>query len=162
MLRLANQDDLPFLKDMLYEASHTQGVPPSEEEFNSPRVVAYLVDWVRPGDCGLIAVNDSGIAVGAAWYRLFTPDNPGFGFVDEQTPELAIALEAESRGKGIGSRLLAGLKNIARAQGHTKLSLSVEPGNLRARLLYAKLGFREISVSEESLVMTVGLPPKRT
>lgn len=162
MLRLANQDDLPFLKLMLYEACHTKGVPPSEEELKDPKVSGYLDGWIRTGDCGLISVSDSGDLQGAAWYRLFRADAPGYGFADEQTPELVIAVVPDARGKGTGSRLLAGLKNVARAQGHEKLSLSVEPGNLRARLLYAKVGFREISASEETLVMTVALPPKRS
>lgn len=161
MLRLANQDDLQFLIEMLYEASHTRGVPPTEEELNDPQVSGYLDGWVRTGDCGLIAVDASGDPQGAAWYRLFSADAPGYGFVDERTPELAIAVVADARGKGIGSQLLAGLKKVARAQGHEKLSLRVEPGNLRARLLYAKVGFREVRSSEDTLVMTVALPPKR-
>ncbi len=42
---------------------------------------------------------------------------------------------------------------MARAQGHRRLSLAVEPKNLRARLLYSKTGFREIREDDEVIVM---------
>jgi GNAT superfamily N-acetyltransferase len=52
----------------------------------------------------LIAIDD-GFPVGAAWYRLFRKDQPGYGFVDEETPELAIAVVPSRRGRGIGEAL---------------------------------------------------------
>ena len=35
---------------------------------------------------------EDGFPIGAAWSRLFARDEPGFGFVDEQTPEVAIVV----------------------------------------------------------------------
>ena len=43
---------------------------------------------------------ENGFPVGAAWYRVFGADEPGYGFVDEQTPELAIAVVPSKRGTG--------------------------------------------------------------
>ena len=165
MIRLANADDIEFLRSMMYEAScwnSDEERPGIEEALNEPKVAAYVEDWVRPGDAGLIAVDDeSARPVGAAWYRIFTPDRTGYGFVDEQTPELAIAVLEEFRGRHIGTALVEGLKRLAKAQGHGRLSLAVEPKNLRARLLYAKTGFREVREDDEVIVMTgdVDTPP---
>ncbi len=61
---------------------------------------------------------EGGFPVGAAWFRLFTRDEPGFGFVDEQTPEVAIAVVPSRRGRGIGSELLDALIEVAKEQGY--------------------------------------------
>ena len=71
-------------------------------------VQRYVMSWGRPGDAAVIAYCDSG-NVGAAWYRLFKEREPGYGFVDEQTPELSIAVVPSCRGKGYGEELLVGL-----------------------------------------------------
>ena len=47
--------------------------------------------------------------VGAAWYRLFKEREPGYGFVDEQTPELRSPSCRRCRGKGYGEELLEAL-----------------------------------------------------
>ena len=66
-------------------------------------VARYVKGWGKPGDTALIAVDD-GFPVGAAWYRLFTRDHPGYGFVDEETPELAIAVVPNRRGEAWARR----------------------------------------------------------
>jgi Acetyltransferase (GNAT) family len=88
----------------------------------------------------VVAFGDRGEPVGAAWYRLFPPGEPGFGFVDERTPELSLAVIEEARGRGIGTRLLLLLLDRARDDGFQALSLSVEPDN-PARRLYERHGF---------------------
>ena len=96
--------------------------------------------WGRVGDAGLVALDEQGEPVGAAWYRLFKHDDAGYGFVDERTPELSIAIVPEARGRGVGTRLLTALIEHARAEGFQALSLSVESDN-PARALYERLGF---------------------
>jgi GNAT superfamily N-acetyltransferase len=99
-----------------------------------PRVARYVDGWGAPGDRGLIARVD-GVEVGAAWVRYFTAGEPGYGFVDERTPELSVAVLAAYRGKGIGTQLVELL-----VEGVPSISLSCDPANPAWRL-YLRLGF---------------------
>ena len=101
-IRPATKDDDAFLKTMLYEAARWNPDWPREpmaEVLDEPILRRYHEDWGRPGDGGMIAEID-GEPVGAAWYRLFTADAPGYGFVDEQTPELSIAVAPLASAQG--------------------------------------------------------------
>jgi len=89
---------------------------------------------MRRGDLGLIALID-GAPVGAAWLRYFAASDPGYGFVDERTPELSIAVLPAHRGNGIGSSLMQGL-----LEGVHSTSLSCDPAN-PAWGLYVRFGF---------------------
>jgi ribosomal protein S18 acetylase RimI-like enzyme len=93
--------------------------------------------------------------VGAAWYRLYSADEPGFGFVDEETPELTIGVVPARRGKGIGSELLDALLERAARDGFARISLSVEKTNPAVHL-YASRGFRAVRENED-LVMAAEL-----
>ena len=72
------------------------------------------------------------------------PSSPGYGFVDEQTPELAIAVVPNARGKGVGSALLEALLERARSEGYPSLSLSVDRLNKGAIALYEQHGFQRV------------------
>jgi RimJ/RimL family protein N-acetyltransferase len=160
MLRFAHQDDLPFLKWMLYEACYPEGCgerPPFEKGINDPIVANYLDGWVREGDAGLIVATEAGGPMGAAWYRLFPADKPGYGFFDEKTPELAIAMVFEARGRGLGSELLRNLMSLANKQGHKHISLCSDIRNNGAIRLYERLGFREFDRDEEVVRMVADL-----
>jgi len=92
-----------------------------------PELAHYVSGWPRPGELGVVA--QDGPPVGAAWLRLLPGHDRGYGFVDEETPELSIAVVPTHRGRGIASLLLKALPVSARAQRHEALSLSVEPDN---------------------------------
>lgn len=99
-----------------------------------------MEDFGRSGDFGVVA--DAGAQpLGAAWWRRFPADAPGYGFIDEATPELSVAVLAAHRGRGIGTALLRALMREARGRGIGRLSLSVEHDN-PAAALYERLGFR--------------------
>jgi ribosomal protein S18 acetylase RimI-like enzyme len=116
----------------------------------------YHEGWGRPGDAGVIAELD-GEPVAAAWYRLFTAEAPGYGFVDEKIPELGIAVEPLHRRKGIGATLLRALMVQAREEGFQALSLSVAVHN-RSRMMYQRVGFEKVQEDEGgSWVMVVNL-----
>jgi GNAT superfamily N-acetyltransferase len=115
----------------------------------------YVAGWGRRGDAAVVAL-EGGFPVGAAWFRLFATDEPGFGFVDEQTPEVSIAVVPSRRGHGIGSELLDALIEVAREQGYTGLSLSVA-NESPAMHVFEKQGFERIEQSDGSWTMRLSL-----
>src|SRR5439155_1305337 len=77
------------------------------------------------GDTALLAI-EGGHRIGAGWFRLFREAAPGYGFVDDATPELTIVVVPSRQGQGIGQLLLAGLIERAQADAYRGLSVSVE------------------------------------
>jgi ribosomal protein S18 acetylase RimI-like enzyme len=115
----------------------------------------YVAGWGRRGDDALVAI-DEFQPVGAAWFRLFEADEPGYGFVDESTPELTIAIVPSRRGKGLGEQLLVSLLDRAREEGYARISLSVEADNPAIRL-YEQHGFTRVGDRAGALVMSAEL-----
>jgi len=115
-------------------------------------IARYVRGFGRPGDAGVVAVEPSG-PVGAAWYRLFPESEAGFGFVDEATPEVTVAVVPARRGRGLGKELMEALLARARRDGIDRLSLSIEPGSTQEQF-YAKFGFE--AVGPDVMVATLG------
>jgi ribosomal protein S18 acetylase RimI-like enzyme len=152
IIRGGDGHDARFLRDMLRHAFHGRPADPDEGESILWR---YVVAWGRPGDRAVIAL-DGPFPVGAAWYRLFTAEEAGHGFVVEDVPELAIAVVPSRRGKGIGAQLLRTLLAQARADGFAALSLSVQRDH-PAVGLYERFGFRTLAERGGLRVMRVDL-----
>ncbi len=107
-IRPVTSEDAEFLQTMLYEAARWNPDWPFESMetvLAEPMLTRYHKDWGRLGDGGVVAELEAQ-PVGACWYRQFTLDEPGYGFVDEKTPELSIAVAPLHRRKGIGEALL--------------------------------------------------------
>ena len=121
--------------------------PPLESLLNDPHHAAYVEGWGRPGDTAVIALDRSDEPVGAAGPGT-SATAPGYGFLSEVIPELAIGVFAEFRGQGVGSLLLGSLI-AGSAAGEPALSLSVEPDN-PSRQLYVKHGFVVVPSTGES------------
>ena len=132
------------------------GRPSNEAMLSTPAIARYVADWGRPGDVALIAMDEDGQRVGAAWYRLFSSADPGFGFLDEATPELSIGVVRDHRGQGIGSALLTRLIEQARNEGFRSLSLSVSREN-PAVTLYCRQGFVRVPSPDKNWTMRVDL-----
>lgn len=162
MLRLAETDDVDFLWAMLGHASSPEGPPLEQTALEADdHLSRYVAGWGRTGDLGLIAVDDaSGERLGAGWYRTYPVDRPGYGFVDEATPEIAIACTAGARGRGVGHQLIAGLLARARAAGVERLSLSVRVTNVAAVRVYEDEGFVGVQVGEDGLHLTMVAPTR--
>ncbi|NJK64878.1 MAG: GNAT family N-acetyltransferase, partial [Synechococcaceae cyanobacterium SM2_3_1] len=88
--------------------------------------------------------------VGAVWLRLMVGENKGYGYIDDNTPELYIAILPEYRGQGIGTQLLSHLFNSE--CWSPSISLSVSVGNSAVRL-YERFGFTVVGKSCDSMTM---------
>jgi len=116
-------------------------LPPPEWVLAHPQVAMYHEHWGRAGDAGLVA-EEAGRPIGVVWYRLFTEAEHGEGYVDGQTPELAIAVIDGHGGRGVGQRLMEAMHERARESGLARISLSVDLDN-PARRLYTRLGYED-------------------
>ena len=134
------------MRDMLRHAYYWRWVDPELEDLPVGR---YVDRWGRPGDTALVLI-ERFRPVGAAWYRLFKGSEPGYGFVDEQTPELTIAVVPGRRGSGLGGQLLDALLARAREEGHTAVSLSAEAENTK---LYERHGFQAVEQKDGTVTM---------
>jgi ribosomal protein S18 acetylase RimI-like enzyme len=152
LLRPLRREDEPILWEMLYHAIHVPegAAPPPREIVREPGLRHYVQGWGRVGDLGVLA-EVGGMPVGAAWARLLTGDDRGYGYVDDATAELSIAVLPAYRGRGIGTRLLERLLDAARERGHD-LCLSVQADNA-ARRLYERMGF--VTLAEEGGALTM-------
>lgn len=149
-VREANRRAEPFLEEMLYEAIFVAAgdPPPPRSVIDHPDLSRYVRGFGRrKGDVGLIAETPAGDLIGAAWVRRLPSDEPGYGFVDEETPELSMAVVAGWRGSGVGTALLTRLLDST-----PRCSLSVDDRN-RAVSLYARFGFDVVSSNGHSLTM---------
>jgi GNAT superfamily N-acetyltransferase len=158
-IRVATPEDGQFLRAMLYECAFwhpSQPRPPLDEALAEPHLARYIEGWPRAGDAGVIAEDQPGQPIGAAWYRFFSPDAPGYGYLDAATPELSIAVAPGHRGRGVGAGLLAALLTTARQAAVPTLSLSVAQAN-PAVALYERHGFREVRLDGDSWTMRVDL-----
>ncbi len=158
-IRIATETDYLFLKKMLYESLY---VSPGKKKYKksileTPDVKRFIDNWNhKKGDYGLILMLN-GTKIGAAWVRLFTKIELGSVFIDENTPEFAIALETEYRNQGLGTFLLKKLISDLKTDfNYKKVSLSVSIENPAYRL-YKRLGFTKIGVKGNSHILVLNL-----
>ncbi len=153
-VRKAGSEDLPFLREMLYEAIF---IPEGEEKphpsiIDNPDIYKYLSGWMKETDTGFIA-ETGGRAVGAAWTRLFkSAAAGGYGFISSDTPELCLAVYERHRDNGIGTALMNTLLAELKLKGYEHLSLSVDKQN-RAVGFYKRLGFEVFKEQDTDYLM---------
>jgi ribosomal protein S18 acetylase RimI-like enzyme len=136
---------------MLYQALYIPAdqTPPPREVIYQPDLARYVQDWGKAGDRGFVAIDDAtGQSMGAVWLRLLIGENQGYGYVDDRTPELGIAVLPEYRGHGIGTALLNALVEST----HGPISLSVAAANPAVRL-YQRFQFAIVRESEGTLIL---------
>jgi len=151
MIRRGGPQDVPFLRSLL---SHAYGWHVNVLETDLP-VGRYVDGWGREGDAALVWM-DGGHRVGAGWYRLFRAGAPGHGFVDEETPELTIAVVPSKQRQGIGEELLRELLARARADGFGAISASVR-SNDPDRANYEAEGFQPVAEQGNAVTLLLRL-----
>jgi GNAT superfamily N-acetyltransferase len=147
MIRKGSAADIPFMRSML---AHAYAWRVNQFEAEIP-LTRYVDNWGRAGDVALMAT-ETGHRVGAAWFRLFSADSPGYGFVDEATPELTISVVPSRRRHGVGNELLDALVERALEEGHQAVSLSVEADSPAVKF-YERHGFEAVREHDGGLVM---------
>ena len=157
-IREAGADDAAFIWSMAVEAVNwdPDGVAYSPEVLAAqPTLTRYVAEWPRPTDLGVVAEAD-GVPVGASWLRFFAATEPGYGFLAEDIPELAIGVAPGWRGRGVGGRLIDALIDRARARAIGAISLSVDAAN-PARRLYERHGFQAAGDHGDAITMRLDL-----
>ncbi len=108
---------------------------------DAPHVRVYAQDWGRrSGDVGVTGeIDQAAFPIGACWMRLIT-GGAGLAYIDDETPQLGIAIEPSYQRMGHGRRLMIGALSAARAHGYRQVALTVHPQNPAVRM-YEECGF---------------------
>ena len=150
--------DRPLLREAtLANPNWNGGSSTLDNVDKTPEISHYFANFPSSRDFGLAHQDDDAVHA-VAWLVFFSAEAPGYGFINEGTPELSITTFDGHRGQGLGSTLLGELIRQARSRGLTGISLSVEDGN-NARHLYARAGFRVAGRNGNSDTMFFSLLP---
>lgn len=155
------KDESGVLRKLLYIALY---VRPGETPFpanimDKPEIAKYITNWnSQPLDVGIVAERNGQI-IGAAWGRTFSADNPSYGFIAEDIPEITVAVLANYRNQGIGQNLLQHLEGAYQQTEVTALSLSVDQMS-PAKRLYSRFGFSVYEEAGTAFTMRKLLPRK--
>lgn len=154
--RMFKNDDINFLREILFEAvfwSRNDADRPSLEEGLSYDYTKHvLVDFGRrKGDIAVIA-ESNGKRVGAAFIRFWNDTENIRGYLSEEIPVLVIGVVESFRNQGVGRLLIESLKEVAKENGISKISLCVTKTNV-AYHLYTKQNFKIIEDLDDSYNM---------
>ena len=147
--------------DFFHELYHSSFyIPPGEpavpfEAIRSPQNRLYYEYWGREGDLGFVMHKDGEVA-GVIYSRLFTAEEPGYGFVAEDVPEFGIAVRRGMRGEGLGQQLMDHFLDALRERGDKQVSLSVH-GDNHAAQWYQRIGFRTVAFDGKTMTMVMDL-----
>lgn len=137
-MRPLTSADRPLLRDATLANMNW-----NEERFTLDDVDAaheishYFTSFPSGRDFGL-AHQDANVVKAVAWVVFLPAEDPGYGFVDADTPELSITTFAAYRGRGIGSQLLSDLISQARRHKPQRRGRQRRTTPLRARRLWSR------------------------
>lgn len=146
-VRRMKEADYCCLEEFLYQSifiKEGEALPP-REIIHIPEIYVYIKDFGKQkGDFGVVA-EQNGQVIGAAWTRIIS----GYGHINNDTPELVIALLHVFRNCGIGTKLIKKLFIMLKNNGYKQTSLSVQKDNPAVKL-YQRLGYKIIADKMDS------------
>lgn len=151
IIRPITDKDQAILREATYYNLNWNEERFSFEDIDSNPKFSHYYTWEK-NDFGFIAQRHQQI-FGIVWIKYFTEQDPGFGFWDEETPELSLCIFPTSRNSGFGSRLLQMAIIEAKKREIPSISLSVEFENEIARNLYEKFDFRYIDGTDGTMLL---------
>ncbi|MDL2236328.1 GNAT family N-acetyltransferase [Christensenellaceae bacterium OttesenSCG-928-K19] len=156
-IRKLRKEELPLLEEFLYHAIYQgeEGATLPHAIIKEPSLAVYIDCFGKKDDHCLVA-DYHGKVIGAVWARVFAGEPKGFGYLDNQTPELAMSLLPGYRGKGVGTMLIKAMLALLKTQGYRRVSLSVQKSNY-AVSLYQKVGFVVVSATKDETIMAAQL-----
>ena len=152
-IRPIKGEEIHLLRDFLYEAIFQRDekklLPRSVVE--QPELKVFIENFGQKDDACLVAVDGDKI-IGAVWTRILSGEIKGFGNVDEYTPEFAISLYKEYRGRGVGTRLMRAMLALLKEKGYAQAFLAVQKDNYAVKM-YQKTGFSIVGENKEEYIM---------
>lgn len=157
-IRPIRKEELGILEDMLYEAIFQKEGEPlfPREIIYTPEIYLFIDRFGSKEDDYCLVADLNGKIIGAVWIRILDGEIKGYGHIDSQTPEFAISLFKEYRGRGYGTMLMKSMIKYMKDKGYSSASLSVNKDNYAARM-YQKLGFGIVQENDEDYLMLLKL-----
>ena len=152
-IREIRESEHATLNDFLYAAVYVPkgSIKPSRQIIKLPEVQKYINDFGKKHNYCLVAEFENKL-VGAIWVRMFPADNPGFGFVNTETPELVFSVLKQYRNRGIGKKLLATMISNLATLGYQQVSVSVNHANYAVKM-YQDYGFTITNTDGKSYIL---------
>ena len=148
-IREIKESEYSVLSGFLYEAIFIpKGIEkPPKSIIEQPELQVYIADFGKADDWCLVA-EVKGKIVGAVWVRIMND----YGYIDDETPSLAVSLYEEYRHLGLGTALMREMLQFLKDKGYKQISLSVQKANY-ALNMYRKVGFEVVKENEEEYIM---------
>ncbi len=149
-IREMRKDEYYMLEDFLYQAifqpDKTNLAPKSI--IIKPELQIYIKDFGKQKDDYCFCAEVDNNVVGAVWVR----NIKGYGSVDDNTVEFAIAVFDDYQKKGIGTSLMNMMINHLKKLNYSKASLAVQKENYAVKM-YLSVGFEIIDENEQEYIM---------
>lgn len=149
-IRPLRAEEADLLSDFLYEAIFVPegAAAPPRSIVEQPELQVYIAGFGTLKDDAALAAEVGGKAVGVIWARIMDD----YGYVDDGTPSLAMALYPEYRGLGMGTALMREMLTALAEKGYRQVSLSVQKENYAVGM-YRKAGFEVIRDNGDEYIM---------
>ena len=154
-VRAAGAQDHEFIARAALLATHDDDavLTPVDVARALPHHARYFDGWPKGDDFGVIAEDDAGSHIGAAWCRVFRAGELEHSAMTPGRPELIVAVEPRARRSGVGTRLVLAVLDVARDRGAEAVELTVGAHRPWLVEMYQRSGFAVIGRSGRHFVM---------